>query len=153
METGILFAVAGTGKGIARDRTCTVILAIALFSVGALRCGTSSGSRTDGTAPLEITPSLTFDAAEVRAGAALHVYGLGFCAEEGCSPVTIVIDGQAVAQEVSITADGTFTVEAYVPAITHSGSIPAAAEQTRADGTRIRVFARLLVRPEPAELQ
>ncbi len=127
----------------------TVLLAIALLC--ALRCGTSSGTRVDATPALELTPSLTVDAGEVSAGASVHVYGLGFCAKEGCSPVTIVIDGQAVAQEVSIAAGGTFTAEAYVPAISHSGSIPVAAEQTLANGTRLRAFARLFVRP--AELQ
>ena len=145
--------MAGTGKAIAPHRTRTVILAIGLLSVCALRCGTSSGSRTDGAPSLELTPSLTVDAAEVSAGAAVHVYGRGFCAEERCSPVTIVIDGQAVAQEVSVTVDGTFTAEAYVPAITPFGSITVAAEQTRADGTRIRVFAHLVVRPEAGEEQ
>jgi hypothetical protein len=94
-------------------------------------------------------PALTIDTVEARPGSTVRVAGRGFCAETGCSTVTVLIDGQVGARDVKVIAGGTFSAEARVPAINTAGRIAVAAVQTLADGTEIRAFGELEVTPRP----
>lgn len=116
-------------------------------------CADPSGNR--GEAIFVVTqhstpaPSLTIDTIEARPGLDVHVSGRGFCAEDGCSPVTILIDGQVGAENVKVSAGGTFSTAARVPAIKTVGMLPVVALQTLADQSEIRGFGQIEVTTRP----
>jgi hypothetical protein len=113
-------------------------------------CTAPSDNRAE--APFSLTPPrprLVIDTLEARPGTTVHVEGRGFCADPGCSAVTVLIDGQVAAGDVKVSPQGSFSAEARVPAIKTAGEIVVAAVQTLADKTEIRVFGELEVTPRP----
>ena len=94
-------------------------------------------------------PSLVIRTRDARPGSMVRVEGLGFCGEAGCSPVTVLVDGQVGAGDVQVSSGGTFSAEARVPAINTAGRIVVTAVQTLADGSEIRAFGELLTTPRP----
>jgi hypothetical protein len=97
----------------------------------------------------EIPPSLVISTREARPGATVNVEGRGFCGAAGCSRVTVLIDGQVGAGDVEVSAAGTFSTEARVPAIDTVGRLAVVAVQTLADQSEIRAFGEIDVTTRP----
>lgn len=98
---------------------------------------------------LPAPPTLTMDAFEGRPGEMVTLLGSGFCAKTGCSTVRLMIDGQVVADEVAVRADGTLSVQARVPAIEVGPEVLVEAVQTMSGGEEIRAEAELTVAVRP----
>jgi len=94
-------------------------------------------------------PTLVIDTREARPGGTVHIEGRGFCADSGCSAVTVLIDGQVAAGGIAVSPSGSFGVEARVPATKTAGTLAVAAVQTLADQTERRAFGTLEVTPRP----
>lgn len=94
-------------------------------------------------------PSLVIRTRDARPGSMVRIEGRGFCGEAGCSPVTVLVDGQVGAGDVRVSSGGTFSVEARVPAINTAGRIVVTAVQTLADGSEIRAFGELQTTTRP----
>jgi hypothetical protein len=92
---------------------------------------------------------LTVDTVEARPGSLVHVSGRGFCAADGCSPVTIYISGQVSARNVRVGPGGTFTTPAAVPAVDTAGHIHVVAVQSGPGESEIRASSELRVTPRP----
>ncbi len=94
-------------------------------------------------------PLLTLDRLEGRPGGPVSVTGRGFCAAPACSAVSLWMDGTLSAADVVVGADGTFSVDAQVPAVEAAGAIVVVAVQTDAAGDELRAFGdiSLTVRP------
>jgi hypothetical protein len=116
-------------------------------------CADPSGNRGEAifvvTQHSTAAPSLMIDTIEARPGSDVHVSGRGFCAEDGCSPVRVLIDGQVGAENVKVSAGGTFSTAARVPAIKTVGRLPVVAVQTLADQSEIHAFGEIEVTPRP----
>ena len=110
--------------------------------------GTTFETRFDVTGPM---PIITLAALDGRPGTAVDVQGRGFCPDAGCSPVTVLIDGQAAASDVAVEGDGTFNIGALVPAIDAAGMVAVVALQTDAAGSELRGFGELIVTVRPNE--
>lgn len=94
-------------------------------------------------------PVISLQTLEGRPGLTAEVRGRGFCAESACSAVTILIDGQVAASDVTVDADGTFVTDAAVPAISAAGSVAVTALQRDAGGLESRAFGELIVTVRP----
>jgi hypothetical protein len=94
-------------------------------------------------------PVIEVQALEGRPGGAVEVRGRGFCADAACSPVMILINGQTAAGDVAVNADGTFVVDATVPAISAAGPVAVVAVQQDAAGGEARAFGEIIVTVRP----
>ena len=84
------------------------------------------------------TLALLFDAAEFDATAppdAMIILGTGFCGAPGCSPVSILVGGQLVAENVPVDADGNFRETIELPDL--SSRVAVVATQTDQAGDEI----------------
>lgn len=94
-------------------------------------------------------PVIVVQALEGRPGGAVEVRGRGFCTDAACSRVTILVDGQTAAGDVAVSADGTFVVNANVPAISAAGPVAVVAVQQDAAGNEARAFGEIIVTVRP----
>ena len=65
----------------------------------------------------EPAPRIVLDPDTTKSGEKVTVHGFGFCGEGGCSVVRIVLEDDAVAEDVEIGPDGNFavTIDALAP--------------------------------------
>lgn len=86
---------------------------------------------------------------EGRPGGVVSVEGSGFCTTNGCSPVTILINGLPAASGVVVGEDGTFAADALVPAVEAAGAITVVALQSNGAGDELRAFGDIIVTVKP----
>jgi hypothetical protein len=98
------------------------------------------------TAPL---PVIDVSPMEGRPGSTVSVAGRGFCGAAGCSPVSVLINGFIAAPDVPVQSDGTFAIDALVPAVDAARDIAVVALQTDAAGDRLRAFGDVTVTVRP----
>jgi hypothetical protein len=73
------------------------------------------------------------------------VTGQGFCADSGCSPISIHITGVPVATGVDVSPDGSFSRRVKVPGVTVPGPIGVVVIQALPDGTETTVMESLKI--------
>jgi hypothetical protein len=89
-------------------------------------------------------PRIVLDPDTIKSGEKVTVYGFGFCGDEGCSLVRIVLEDEAVAEEVEVGPDGNFAVaiDALAPPGLHDVF---AIQEMGPDGERIETVAELII--------
>jgi len=92
----------------------------------------------------EAGPRIVLDPDTAKSGESVTVNGFGFCAEEGCSPVRIVLEDDAVAEGVEVGPDGNFAVaiDTLAPPGLHD---VLAIQESGPDGERIEAVAELVL--------
>lgn len=164
------------GSGFAAD--CDVQLAMAGSTLSATRTGGSGGFAVQTVIPantadgehmvtaradsgcdspdvasaqlvVEPRPIINLLRTEGRPGGVVSVEGSGFCATNGCSPVTLLINGLPAAAGVVVGEDGTFAADALVPAVEAAGAIKVVALQSNGAGDELRAFGDIIVTVKP----
>lgn len=116
--------------------------AFALAAVAALAFAAEAGA----------APRVTIRPASSPPGRLVTVTGHRFCADPGCSPISIHITGVPVATGVEVSPGGSFSRRVKVPGVTVPGPTGVVVTQGLADGTETRVIEPLeiLLRLAPA---
>ena len=98
---------------------------------------------------LSLTPTAAGENARIlldpdttKSGERVTVFGFGFCADDGCSLVRIVLEDEVVVADVEVGPDGRFAVafEAQAPPGIYD---VVAIQDSGTDGERIEVVAQL----------
>lgn len=107
--------------------------ALALAAIAALAFAAEAGA----------APRVTIRPASSPPGRLVTVTGQGFCADAGCSPISIHITGAPVATAVDLSPDGSFIRQVKVPGVTVPGPTGVVVTQALADGTETTVIEPL----------
>jgi hypothetical protein len=69
------------------------------------------------TIAAEPGPRIVLDPDTIKSGEKVTVHGFGFCGDDECSAVSIVLEDDAAAEDVEVGPDGNFavTIEASAP--------------------------------------
>lgn len=96
-----------------------------------------------GVAEATAAPAVELRPPSSPPGRLVTVIGQGFCAEPGCSRVSIQIAGVPVATGVAVSPSGSFTRRVRVPGVTSPGPTGVVVVQRLADGTESTVIEPL----------
>jgi len=113
------------------------IAARAFAGVAVLCCGLTAIAD-------EPRPRIVVDPDTIKSGENVTVHGFEFCADEGCSAVRIVLEDEAVAEEVEVGPRGDFAVSfaALAPPGLHE---VLAVQETGSDGEKIEAVFELTI--------
>jgi hypothetical protein len=118
-------------------------------TLGDSGCNEDADGMTVSLLVAALLPVIEVSPMEGRPGGTVSVAGRAFCGGADCSPVTVLINGLVAADNVPVDSDGTFTVDALVPAVDAAQDIAVVALQTDAAGGRLRAFGDVTVTVRP----